>query len=84
MKKTSILSELTNLANQELRTNLVESRSQHILSSVIYLIEDIEKNFSPEESEDLKKKLLNSIKSKDPGKFSKALTRIKNGKYETK
>lgn len=78
MKKNSILSELTTMANKELAVNLFESRSQHIISSVIYLIEDIERTFPEEEAENLKRKLVNSIKFKDPTRFTKAVHKTKD------
>lgn len=81
MKKNSILSELTNMANQELKVNLVESRAQHIISSVIYLVEQIDENFSEDDADMLKKKLLNSIRVKDPSKFLKAMQKAKDAKW---
>lgn len=79
-KKSSILTELHQMIQADYKVNVMESRAQHIISSVIHLIEHIESNYSEDESEDLKRKLLNSIKVKDPSKFSRAVKRIKESK----
>lgn len=84
VKKSSILTELQQMINSEHRLNVMESRAQHIISSVIHLIEHIEANYAADESEDLKRKLLNSIKVKDPSKFSRAVKRIKESKNANK
>lgn len=75
--KPSILDELTNLANSNIKNNIIESKSLHIISSVINLIEQIESKYDNEDADALKRKLLNSIKSKDSSKFLKAIRRTK-------
>lgn len=80
VKKSSILTELQQMISADHKTQVMESRAQHIISSVIHLIEHIESNYSLDEAEDLKRKLLNSIKVKDPSKFSRAVKRIKESK----
>ena len=55
-------------------------RSQHVISSAIYLIEAIESNYDEETAEALKKKLFSSIKAKRPERFSNFLKTKKNEK----
>lgn len=80
MKKSSILTELQQMISSDYKTNIMESRAQHIISSVIHLIEHIERNYSESEADELNRKLINSIKVRDPSKFSKAVKRIKESK----
>lgn len=84
VKKSSILTELQQMISSDHKTNIMESRAQHIISSVIHLMEHIEANYNADDSEDLKRKLLNSIKVKDPSKFSRAVKRIKESKDASK
>ena len=56
----SILEELDNL---------------YIIASAIRLVEQIEAEFPPEQAENLTRKLLNAIRAKDSGKFSRSVRR---------
>jgi hypothetical protein len=75
--KATILEELTNLANSNIKQSIIESRAPHVISSVIYLIEQIELKYGVDEADTLKRKLMNSIKTKDSSKFLKAVRRSK-------
>ena len=80
-KKTkSILEELEQIhaekhVNRD-RDYIVESRASNIISSAIRLVEHIESQYSEEEAANLIRKLLNSIRDKQPGKFARAVRRI--------
>lgn len=78
-KKTrSLLDELdTYLAGKD-ALSLVESRGSHIISGAINLIRHIKENFNEEQAQDLEKRLLNSIRSGDPGKFNRGIKKVKN------
>ena len=69
----SLLEELDAIAINRDINNVVESRANNIISSAINLLELINKRYSKEHAEVLEKKLLGSIKSRDPARFSKSL-----------
>ena len=75
-KKTrSILEELDTLYVERDRRLLIENRANNIIESAIRLLEQIETEFSPEQAENLSRKLLNAIRTKDSGKFSRSVRR---------
>lgn len=80
-KKTkSILEELEQIhaeknVNRD-RDYIVESRGSNVISSAIRLIEHIESQYSEEEAANLVRKLLNSIRDKQPAKFARAVRRM--------
>ena len=77
-KKTrSILEELDSLyeernAERDKRF-VIESRASNIIASAIRLVEQIEETYTPEQAENLTRKLLNAIKMKDAGKFTRSV-----------
>jgi len=85
-KKTrSILEELDTIYNDKYsqlneRKYVVESRASNVIASAIRLLEQIEELYSPEEAENLQRKLLNSIRLKDPRKFSRSVRRVDESK----
>jgi F0F1-type ATP synthase membrane subunit b/b' len=65
-KKTrSILEELDTLYVERDRRLLIENRASNIIDSAIRLLEQIESEYSPEQAENLTRKLLNAIRTKD-------------------
>jgi len=45
------------------------------------LIEMIDSSFPPDVAEDLQKRLINSIRTKDPKKFIRGIQRIEDNRY---
>jgi len=79
-KKTrSILEELDLIYDERSsdrdRRYIIESRASNIISSAIRLVEQIEAEFSPEQAENLTRKLLNAIRDRDPTKFTRTVRR---------
>jgi hypothetical protein len=75
-KKTrSLLEELDSLYIERDRRLLIENRATNIIATAIRLIEQIEAEYSPEQAENLTRKLLNAIRTKDSGKFSRSVKR---------
>jgi hypothetical protein len=75
-KKTkSILEELDSMYVERDRRVIIENRAASIITSASRLLEQIEAEFSPEQAENLTRKLLNAIRTKDPGKFSRSVRR---------
>lgn len=77
-KYTSLLQELTSAQSPIQSADSIEMRASHSISSAIYVFEQIDRAFSPAEAEDLKRKFINSIRSGDPGKFSRSIKRAKD------
>lgn len=77
LKKTrSILDELDSLQLIKDRHNLVESKASHVIQSAINLINFIKENYDSTQSEELERRLVNSIRNQDPTKFTRGLKRI--------
>ena len=75
-KKTrSILEELDSLYIQRDTRLIIENRASNLIENAIRLLEQIEQEFPPEQAENLTRKLLNAIRTKDAGKFSRSVRR---------
>jgi len=76
----SILEELSSMSVQRDRSSLVESRANNVISSAINLLNYIKENYDAETSAELERRLLNSIRTQDPQKFTRGVRRL--GKNE--
>jgi hypothetical protein len=75
-KKTrSILEELDTLYIERDSKHVIESRASNIIASAINLLEQIEAAYTPEQAENLTRKLINAIRLKDPRKFVRTVRR---------
>lgn len=72
-KTRSLLEELEALSANRDAKHIIENRATNIISGAIHLLELIEKNYTPEQSAVLERKLLGAIKNKDHSKFTKSL-----------
>lgn len=73
-KKTrSILEELDNLYIERDQRHVIENRANNIIASAIRLLEQIDKSYTPEQAENLTRKLINAIKLRDPKKFTRTV-----------
>ena len=73
-KKTrSILEELESLYIERDSRHIIENRAINIISSAIRLLEQIDTTYTPEQADNLTRKLLNAIKLRDPGKFTRTV-----------
>lgn len=80
-KTRSILGEISkNYLPSKNKHELVEVRAERIIMSAINLLEMIESNYSKEEYEELEKRLVMSVRQRDPKKFSKSIIRMKEPK----
>ncbi len=75
----SLLEELELVGNNRDINHVIESRANNVITSAINLIELINRNYSPKKAELLEKKLLSSIKSKEPTRFSKSMRKKHEG-----
>ena len=75
-KKTkSILEELDSLYIERDRQSVIETRASNLIETAIRLMDQIDAEYSPEQAENLQRKLLNAIKHRDTGKFSRSVRR---------
>ena len=73
-KKTkSILEELDSLYIERDRKAIIETRASNLIETAIRLLEQIDSEFSAEQAENLQRKLINAIKLRDPGKFTRTV-----------
>ena len=55
------------------RRYVIESRASNVIASAIRLVEQIEASYPADQAENLVRKLLNAIRSKDAGKFTRSV-----------
>ena len=73
-KKTrSLLEELDSMYIERDRRHIIENRASNIIVSAIRLLEEIETAYSPEQAENLQRKLLNAIRLREPEKFTRTV-----------
>jgi hypothetical protein len=72
----SILEELDSFHLQKDKSNIVESRATHVIQGAINLVDFIRENYTQEQADELERRLINSIRSRDPAKFSRGVRRI--------
>jgi|TARA_B100000941_G_C28460458_1_gene530443 hypothetical protein len=75
--RKSLFEELNSLAYTNERERFVEQKAEHIISGAINLLEFINREFDDEIASDLSKRLVNSIRSKDPRKFQRGIKSVK-------
>ena len=75
-KTRSILQELNQISVDRDKDHVIENRGDHLINSAIHLIEQIENHYDENTAKDLKNRLVNSIKAKDPMKFSRGIKKV--------
>lgn len=75
-KKTrSLLEELDSMYIERERDLVIESRAANIIAGAINLLEQIDASYTQEQAENLTRKLLNAIRTRDAGKFARTVRR---------
>ena len=75
-KKTrSLLEELDSMYVTRDSRWIIETRAANNIASAIRLLEKIDETYTPEQAENLRRKLLNAIGQRDPGKFTRTVRR---------
>ena len=57
------------------RRYIIESRASNVIASAVRLVEQIEATYPADQAENLVRKLLNAIRTKDAGKFTRTVRR---------
>tara|TARA_B100000886_G_C20376626_1_gene472040 strand:- start:1001 stop:1249 length:249 start_codon:yes stop_codon:yes gene_type:complete len=80
MKKRtrSLLEEINSLAPKKDKNAILESRGTNAISSIINILEMIEANFDSETAQDLNKRIMLSIKNRDPERFNRGIKKIRS------
>jgi hypothetical protein len=78
MKKRtrSILEELNNLGRARDNDLLIESTGNNIIESAINLLNRIADNYDETTAIELERRFINSIKTGDPRKFKRSITKV--------
>ena len=77
---TSLLDELTDMMPSRDKDLFIESRAQQVIASAAFLVRLIEENYDPEVAGELKRRLVNSIKSGDEMKFRRKIAQLRSVK----
>lgn len=82
MKKRtrSLLEEINDLAPARDMTTLLESRGTNAISAIIHLMEMIDKNYDADTAQDLQKRIMLSVKNRDPERFNRGVKKLRNDK----
>lgn len=77
-KTRSILEEINSMSPRRDKKQIVESNAEQVIVTAINLIDLINETFDVETAADLNKRLINSIRTKDPRKFKRGITRVED------
>lgn len=69
----SILDELESLYSERDRNLVIESRAANVIAGAINLLEQIDAAYPPEQAENLTRKLLNAIRTRDSSRFARTV-----------
>ena len=75
-KARSILEELNQISVDRDRNHVTSNRGEHVITSAINLIEQIELHYDEKTAKDLTNRLINSIRGKDIKKFSRGIKKV--------
>jgi len=78
MKKRtrSILEELNHLSRSSDADHLIESKASNIIESAINILDRIGRTYDADTAGELERRFLNSIKSGDPRKFKRGMSKV--------
>ena len=85
MKKRtrSILQELSNIGTTSQSDLLIETTANNIIESSINLLNTINKNYDVATASELERRFINSIRTGDPRKFKRAISKIIENKNDS-
>lgn len=76
----SILEELEDLHIEKDKSHIIRSRADNLIESAGRLLDLVAESYSEEEAENLTRKFLNSIRTRDGRKFQRSLKKINESK----
>ena len=78
----SILDELANIGIERDKESLIESRARNVIAGAIHLVNYIKEHYDAETAAELERRLLNSIRSQDPQKFTRGVRRLRGNENQ--
>ena len=72
----SILQELSSINRTSNNDALIQSTGNNLIESSINLLNRITESYSPEVSQEMERRFINSIRSGDPRKFKRGIDKI--------
>ena len=73
----SILEEINSITPRRDKSQVLESRGMNAISSIINLLEMIDRNYDEETAQDLTKRVMLSIKNRDNDRFIRGVKKIR-------
>ncbi len=82
MKKRtrSLLEEINNLSPTKDRINILESRGTNAIGAIMNVLEMVDANYSEQDAQDIQKRIMLSIKNRDPERFNRGIKNLRNKK----
>ncbi len=77
------MQELSNIGTNSHSDLLIETTASNIIESSINLLNTINNNYNVETASELERRFLNSIRTGDPRKFKRAMTKIIESKNDS-
>lgn len=75
-KYGSLFEELNNFVPEKSKSELIENRANHAITAMINILEEISSNYTEEEAIFLEKRLISSVKGKDPKRFQRGIYKV--------
>jgi len=76
----SLLEELNSISNKRNSEEVIESRATHVIDSAVNLLNLIRENYTTEQAYELERRMINSIKGGDSGKFVRSIRKLRDNK----
>lgn len=80
-KTRSLLEEINSMSPRRDKKQIVESNAEQVIVTAINLIDLINETFDVETAADLNKRLINSIRTKDPKKFKRGIIKVEDPRH---
>ena len=71
----SLLEELDSMYIERERDLVIESRAANLIAGAINLLEQIDASYTKEQADNLTRKLLNAIRTRDASRFARTVRR---------
>jgi len=76
----NIIEELDKIEKDNNRYLFIESKANNAIVAAINVLREISETFDVQEADELKRRLVNSIKGEDPRKFQRKIRQLKEAK----
>ena len=80
----SLLEELNAIAEKKNSDAIIEARATHVIDSAINLLALTKESYPADQAYELERRLLNSIKGSDSGKFVRSIRKLRDNRETAK